>query len=49
VDAGQVTRTEVPEAFDEVAQRYDLMVGMSPGYHAQLRASADALLDAIPG
>jgi ubiquinone/menaquinone biosynthesis C-methylase UbiE len=48
VDAGQVTRTEVPEAFDEVADRYDLMVGMSPGYHAQLGASADALLDMIP-
>jgi ubiquinone/menaquinone biosynthesis C-methylase UbiE len=47
VESGQVTRTEVPEAFDEVAERYDLMVGMSPGYHAQLRASADALLDAI--
>jgi ubiquinone/menaquinone biosynthesis C-methylase UbiE len=47
VDAGQVTRTEVPEAFDEVADRYDLMVGMSPGYHAQLRGSADALLDAV--
>lgn len=48
MDAGQVTRTEVPEAFDEVADRYDLMVGMSPGYHSQLRASADVLLDAIP-
>lgn len=48
MDAGQVTRTEVPEAFDEVANRYDLMVGMSPGYHAQLRAAADALLAAIP-
>lgn len=47
MDAGQVTRTEVPEAFDEVAERYDLMVGMSPGYHAQLRDSADALLGAI--
>ena len=49
MDAGQVTSTEVPEAFDEVAERYDLMVGMSPGYHAQLRASADALLGALPG
>ena len=48
MDAGQVTRTDVPEAFDEVAERYDLMVGLSPGYHAQLRASADALLGAIP-
>ena len=45
--AGQVTRTEVPEAFDEVADRYDLMVSLSPGYHAQLRASADALLGAV--
>lgn len=47
MDAGQVTRTDVPEAFDEVADRYDLMVGLSPGYHAQLRASADLLLDRI--
>jgi ubiquinone/menaquinone biosynthesis C-methylase UbiE len=47
VDTGQVTRPEVPEAFDEVADRYDLMVGLSPGYHAQLRASADALLAAV--
>lgn len=27
-------------AFDDVAARYDLMVGLSPGYHAQLAASA---------
>ena len=38
---------EVPEAFDEVADRYDLMVAMNPGYHAHLRASADALADAL--
>lgn len=38
----------VPAAFDEVARRYDLMVGMSPGYHAQLRASARAFVDSLP-
>lgn len=38
----------VPAAFDEVARRYDLMVGMSPGYHAQLRASAQAFVDSLP-
>ena len=37
----------MPEAFDEVADRYDLMVGLSPGYRAQLRGSADLLLDGL--
>ncbi len=49
VDARHVTSTEVPEAFDEVADRYDLMVGLSPGYRAQLRASADAAPRRRPG
>jgi ubiquinone/menaquinone biosynthesis C-methylase UbiE len=39
-----VTPEDVPEAFDEVADRYDLMVALSPGYHRQLRSSADALV-----
>jgi ubiquinone/menaquinone biosynthesis C-methylase UbiE len=39
--AGAVPRGEVPEAFDEVANRYDLMVALNPGYHAHLRRSAD--------
>jgi ubiquinone/menaquinone biosynthesis C-methylase UbiE len=39
--AGSVPRGEVPEAFDEVADRYDLMVALNPGYHAHLRRSAD--------
>lgn len=38
----------VPDAFDEVAGTYDLMVRLSPGYHAQLRASAAALVEALP-
>lgn len=36
---------EVPEAFDEIADRYDLMVALNPGYHAHLRRSARALVD----
>jgi ubiquinone/menaquinone biosynthesis C-methylase UbiE len=41
-------RGEVLEAFDEVADRYDLMVGLNPGYHAHLRSSARALIDSLP-
>ncbi|EWT02499.1 ubiquinone biosynthesis methyltransferase UbiE [Intrasporangium oryzae NRRL B-24470] len=43
-----VNRGEVPEAFDEVADRYDLMVGLNPGYHAHLRTSARALVESLP-
>jgi ubiquinone/menaquinone biosynthesis C-methylase UbiE len=39
---------EVPEAFDEVADRYDLMVALNPGYHAHLRQSARALVAGLP-
>jgi ubiquinone/menaquinone biosynthesis C-methylase UbiE len=42
-----VVRGEVPEAFDEIAPTYDRMVGLSPGYHAQLRRSADVLVEAV--
>jgi hypothetical protein len=43
-------RGEVPEAFDEVADRYDLMVALNPGYHAHLRGSAAALVSGLdPG
>lgn len=42
-----VHRSQVPEAFDEVADRYDLMVALNPGYHAHLRASAQVLVDAL--
>ena len=42
--AVSATRGEVPEAFDEVADRYDLMVALNPGYHAHLRHSAAALV-----
>ncbi|MBF4160275.1 class I SAM-dependent methyltransferase [Nocardioides acrostichi] len=38
----------VPDAFDGVARSYDLMVALSPGYHAQLRASARDLVAALP-
>ena len=42
-----VSRSQVPEAFDEVADRYDLMVGLNPGYHAHLRSSAQVLVDSL--
>ena len=38
----------IPETFDEVATTYDLMVALNPGYHAQLRSSADVLVAALP-
>ena len=41
-------RGEVPEAFDEVADRYDLMVALNPGYHAHLRRSARDLVASLP-
>jgi ubiquinone/menaquinone biosynthesis C-methylase UbiE len=48
--AVSATRGEVPEAFDEVADRYDLMVALNPGYHAHLRHSARSLVAGlVPG
>ena len=35
-------------AFDRAAPTYDAMVALSPGYHAQLRRSAEALLARLP-
>ena len=32
-----ITTANVFEAFDEAADRYDLMVGLNPGYHGHLR------------
>lgn len=37
----------VPQAFDEVASTYDLMVSLSPGYHQQLLGSAQALVESL--
>lgn len=34
-------------AFDRGASRYDLLVGLNPGYHHELRRAADALVDRI--
>lgn len=45
VSAVPVLHHEVPEAFDEVADRYDLMVALNPGYHAHLRVSAHVMAD----
>jgi ubiquinone/menaquinone biosynthesis C-methylase UbiE len=43
-----ITTANVFEAFDEVADRYDLMVGLNPGYHEHLRAAAEALVELLP-
>jgi ubiquinone/menaquinone biosynthesis C-methylase UbiE len=43
-----MTATDVPAAFDGVASTYDLMVALNPGYHAQLRRSAEVLVAELP-
>jgi ubiquinone/menaquinone biosynthesis C-methylase UbiE len=43
-----ITSENVAAAFDEVAPRYDLMVALNPGYHAHLRAAAEALMEPPP-
>jgi ubiquinone/menaquinone biosynthesis C-methylase UbiE len=43
-----ITTENLAAAFDEVAPRYDLMVALNPGYHAHLRAAADALVEWLP-
>jgi ubiquinone/menaquinone biosynthesis C-methylase UbiE len=43
-----ITTENVHEAFDDAAHRYDLMVGLNPGYHAHLRSAAAALMEALP-
>ena len=41
------SRTDVPDAFNQVAGRYDLLTGLNPGYRKHLRWSAGRLgLDA---
>lgn len=37
----------VSAGFDEVADTYDAMVGLNPGYHRHLRLAADALLESM--
>ena len=43
-----ITTANVFAAFDEVADRYDLMVGLNPGYHDHLRSAAEALAEQLP-
>ncbi len=42
--APQHLGTQVTDAFTESAEHYDVLVGLNPGYHEHLRASARALL-----
>ncbi len=39
---------ELDEAFDAGARRYDLLVGLNPGYHRHLRSAARALVEQVP-
>ena len=43
-----ITTANVFEAFDQAADRYDLMVGLNPGYHDHLRTAAEALAERLP-
>jgi ubiquinone/menaquinone biosynthesis C-methylase UbiE len=44
----KITSEDVAAAFDEIAPRYDVMVALNPGYHAHLRAAANALVEWLP-
>lgn len=44
-----ITTDDVAETFDDAATRYDLMVGLNPGYHRHLRSAANALVERLPG
>lgn len=46
-DPARLAVDDVPEAFSEVADRYDRMVSLNPGYHRHLRSAADALLETL--
>ncbi len=43
-----ITTDDVAETFDDAAIRYDLMVGLNPGYHRHLRSAANALVERLP-
>ena len=40
--------SELRDAFDRGAARYDLLVGLNPGYHAHLHSAAASLASRIP-
>jgi ubiquinone/menaquinone biosynthesis C-methylase UbiE len=42
-----ITTEDLATAFDEVAPSYDLMVALNPGYHAHLRAAAEAFVEGL--
>ncbi len=39
---------DVASAFDDAAERYDVMVALNPGYHRHLRSATDALVERLP-
>ncbi|WP_392507407.1 class I SAM-dependent methyltransferase [Naumannella halotolerans] len=44
---GPLRKAQVAGEFDRVADTYDTMVGLNPGYGRHLRLAADALLDEV--
>ena len=46
-DFARLDVDDVPDAFTEVAGRYDRMVSLNPGYHRHLRSAAAALLETL--
>ena len=46
-DLARLDVDDLPEAFTEVAGRYDRMVSLNPGYHRHLRSAATALLETL--
>ena len=46
-DFARLDVDDVPDAFTEVAGRYDRMVSLNPGYHRHLRSAATALLETL--
>lgn len=47
-DAAHMQEWVLADAFDRAAPTYDAMVGLSPGYHDQLRTAAEALVERLP-
>ena len=46
-DFARLDVDDVPDAFTEVADGYDRMVSLNPGYHRHLRSAATALLETL--
>lgn len=48
-DGEQIVTARLAQEFDRAARRYDLLVGLNPGYHRHLRSAARTLRDGLDG